>query len=411
MTSALVLAFCAAGLCAQGMGGVPPAASRLCALSVSNKDFDAGMGTCVDGRSQCSGKGFDRPRRAAFFQKTFLSFPIGFAPVSQCQQTRLTDAPDWLTATFWVENNSYLGMLDTYRGEIYLLDARGRTIKTIMTEAPIEALARYQGRLLAKGRGNSFFFVTDDLKMTRDSFVLPGFGSLYTGWVVNGDEIVAYGSVPKRDSSSSSPAFDLGFMRLKPKSRAVEMVLPFKDNDFYLINYQYLATTNGDAYFIAMNHRAVIYRLPKGGRAYPLKAMPKEYSKIQVMSKNFRSADATKQRFQELENFRMPVGLYGYDGFIYLLGRNPESCSPWSLTKIDPIHDKEVGAIPLPTIARHITLVPSENAWLIIEKGAVTDRGQQKITAVESVPAAWITHPESSPLRARSRWRDCLSER
>src|SRR5581483_6968171 len=205
-----------------------------------------------------------------------------------------------------------------------------------------------------------------------EAFTISGFRSLYSGWVVNGDEIVAYGSVSRNDPT---PGFQLGLVRLNVAKRTSSLILPFKDNSFYLLNQQYLAVSNGQAYFVAMGDKAVIYRVPFEGRPIPLKTMPMLYSKVPKLRSNFVGPTAISQQFGQLESLRLTAGLYGYEGFLYLLVRDPCACSPWSLYKIDPRADRLIGSVPLPTFARHLALVPGDQAWLLIEKGPVAAAG------------------------------------
>lgn len=389
---------------------VLPAAGR--------SDMDYAIGACVDGNGVCripppavlADRDGSRILRAVSLGLSPTFRPVTFPP-SQCQRVQISDSPEWVTAAFWGKG-SYLGLLNGYEGEISLYDLGGRLRRRVKSGGPLEAVVNYRGRLLAKGRRNVFFFLKEDLGSLKP-FALPGFGSLYAGWVTNGDEIVAYGSVPIAGGTSqrnnSKPAnFQLGFVRVKMTTGSASLVLPFPKNDFYRINHQYIATANGESYFLAMGSSAIIYRLPRGRSAVPLKAMPREFLEVPRLQEEFVGPDAVKQRFGQIESLRMPVGLYGQGKFVYLLTRDPEACSPWSIFKIDPTSDRVVGSVSLPSLARHLTLMPGDPHWIVIEKGVVASAGHQAVKGIQSVPASWITQPDSSPLRTRSALTNCL---
>lgn len=285
-----------------------------------------------------------------------------------------------------------------------MYDTGGRLRKRVKSDIALEAVVNYQGRLLAKGRGNSFFFLNEDLTLSMP-FQVSGFGSLYSGWVANGEEIVAYGSIPVTAPGQGDREFELGFMRIGLRNRLALMIFPTRDNDFYRINHQYIAPANGGACFLVFSSKAAIYCLGKGLSPIQLKTMPVAYSQMPSL---IAGASAARQRFEQIESLRMPAGLYGDGSYVYLLERDPEACSPWSIYKIDPVSDRLVGSISLPSLARHLALVPGGEHWLLIEEGAVMSAGLQRIDGFQAVPASWITDPETSPLKIRSRLNNCL---
>src|SRR5437764_15418965 len=84
---------------------------------------------------------------------------------------------------------------------------------------------------------------------------------------------------------------------------------------------------------------------------------------------------------------------------LYLLALSPsETQTIWWLYQIDPLRDKIIGRVLLPTAAQHITLVPTSAYWFIFEKGSVQDPGRQKIGSLLAIPTNWLVNPISSPL-------------
>ena len=389
--------------------------------------FDDATGSCVVGNDTCSPINLAKltavaqPRFAALNQSSPLPMPAPLPPL-QCQYAQPTSPPDWLTAALWLQEGSEIGILNGFRrGEISLYDLTGQLRKRIDNKVPLEAIVHYHNQLLVKGPKNIFYFLDKNLGLGR-SIQIQELGSIYPGWAISGEEIVAYGSLPLKEvngttgnSADSERGYQLGFIGVNLGTGASRLIQRFESNDFYLINNQYIATANGEAYFLAMNKEARIFRVPQSGPATPLeKSVPEEYLVV-PQPQVPRGEGTARRRFEELESLHMPVGLYGQGNFLYLLTRDPDACSPWSLYKIDPLHkvdshsDRVVGRVPVPSLARHIALVPGDQHWLIIEKGAVEAAGRQKIRALKAIPAAWFTDPSRSPLKQAAKLNRCVS--
>lgn len=385
------------------------------AMTTSGKDYDAATGACVDGYGICSFTTLARssapvgPRLAMLRLAEPQRVRSASLLDSPCAQAKFENPPNWITTAFWDPKTSLLGTLNSHSGQISLYDLGGKLKRRIESKVRLEAVASYQGRLLAKERGSGAFFLLNDQLEPSSPFRLLGFGSLYGGWVVNGDEIVAYGSALPANVDQGTPnkSFELGFVRVNIRKRSAELVLPFGNNRFYLINHSYIASTGGNAYFLAMDKRATIYRLPKQRPPVPLKTMPEGCSKVPQLGE-FGPA-TVRERFREIESFTMPAGLYGYGGFLYLLARDPEACSPWLLHKIDPINDRLIGSVPLPSLARRLALVPGEQQWILIEKGSVIAGGEERIKSIQLVPSSWLTNPNESRLNIRPELTSCIT--
>lgn len=315
-------------------------------------------------------------------------------------------------------------MVNAYHGEVSLYDPSGQLKQRITRpyqfgarELVLQALVPYHDRLLAQAHDqerSALFFLDNQLSHMVEAPILPNLRTLYAGWVVNGDDVVGYGSVStadKRKKRVNGRGFQLGFIRLNLPRASTKLVVPFEDNDYYLVNQQYITTAGGNVYFIAMDTTATIYRLSKDiATRLNRRTVPDEYLTVPALNTPSSGADKVRGQFEELQATRLAVGLYGYDNFIYLLTRNPEALdSMWSLYKIDPRSERLVGRIPLPSLAPHLTLVPGDHYWLAIEKGTVEFAGRQQIRDILSIPTKWITAPEASPLNRPSDFRQCLS--
>jgi hypothetical protein len=89
----------------------------------------------------------------------------------------------------------------------------------------------------------------------------------------------------------------------------------------------------------------------------------------------------------------MISGVLGHRGFLYLLTREPGSGSGtrWLLHQIDPVRDKLLRQVQLPTASNDLVVVPGENLWAFIEKGPVIGSPPvQEIGSVLMIPASVI---------------------
>jgi hypothetical protein len=93
---------------------------------------------------------------------------------------------------------------------------------------------------------------------------------------------------------------------------------------------------------------------------------------------------------ETIERSKMPVGLYGWEGFLFVLTREPAQGggTRWMIHKIDPRKDAVVGSSQIPTRANHLTVVPGPKKWAFLEKGRVQDWGRQRNDRVLFVPAS-----------------------
>ena len=101
----------------------------------------------------------------------------------------------------------------------------------------------------------------------------------------------------------------------------------------------------------------------------------------------------------------IPVGLYGRNGLLYLLTREPKTGGGtgtlWQLFPIDPERSEVLAPIALPTNINHLTIVDSPGDWYIFEKGAVEPAGRQLIASMLVIPNS-IIRSHSVPAQCRS---------
>lgn len=155
-----------------------------------------------------------------------------------------------------------------------------------------------------------------------------------------------------------------------------------------------VATVGDRSFFLALEDVPRIYELRPGAEARPLTAFPERFA----FSPTLATTDPDRKEIPEiygvLERAAMPVGLFGWEGSLYLLTRSPaaDRGTDWWLTRIDPATgpgaaDTLAGTARLATGAHHLMVVPGDPYWALIEKGPVEAYDDQSITGIVAVPA------------------------
>jgi len=204
-------------------------------------------------------------------------------------------------------------------------------------------------------------------------------GSLYQ-WKLAGNYMVAYGALlDERDNIIR------GFFRIPitGSSQAPELLMPLADSDFYLVGNSYIATIGATAYYVAMEKSPAIFRVYSGQNPERLLSFPEEFRLRPDFKTDMTGPRSAAQHFSELEKFAVASGLYSQGEFLYLLTRRPNlGRTEWSLYKIDPLRDRVVSKVKLPTSANHLSVASSESKWFFIQKGPVQDRQRQDIDSM-----------------------------
>lgn len=93
--------------------------------------------------------------------------------------------------------------------------------------------------------------------------------------------------------------------------------------------------------------------------------------------------------FSRVRQSRLPVGIWGWRGSLYLLSWRPgEAGLAWELWRR---HEGAWrGPWTLPIDAPDLIVAPGVDAWAFVIKGTRTERGKQEVSAIEIIPAARI---------------------
>jgi hypothetical protein len=325
--------------------------------------------------------------------------------------------PLWVSSAIWLKEPGELLLIDPMQNKLlaYGLDGVPRPTPSVS----LASTGEFQPNVISSMDGNGFLLELADgtlvdldraLRVRQDEIVLSrdknasGFrvGSLYQ-WKAYDDSIVAYGALFQGSERS------YGFFRVSPeRSEGPEMLTPLPDRSFYLIGNSYITMVGSAAYYVVMDKHPSIYKAVPGRKAEKLAVFPEdpELRTRPDFTTRMSGPATAAPHFKELEGFRVISGLYSQGGQLYLLARKPDGTggTAWLLYQIDP-DKKSISSKPLrlPTSAHHLTVVPSEEAWILIERGPVVGELQsQTIDRIVVVPTSFIssmTPPPSCPAR------------
>jgi hypothetical protein len=332
--------------------------------------------------------------------------------VVPCARVSFSQPPIWTTSGVW--NDDQLVLIDAGARAIRQYLPSGRMVGEL-PKALSEDLIRYapsriqpisQGRFLlelANDRLVTFskaFHVEDKHDVVaRAGKSVGGSGSriesLY-GWAVAtspspiGDEVLGYGDIRQGQQWQS------GFFRFPVSNPQDFKILSATDltagaippsRSFYLLGFPYITAIKDVGYVLVMENRIGLYRHVRGGADLDFvrdlgvtPALPSYVSKADLPSV-----------MRAVEQAPMPVGIWGWENYLYILSRAPQGPrTRWVLTKVDPQQGPSrqvVDSIELPTQANHLTVVPGSRSWAFVEKGSVRAFGVQDTDSVLLVPA------------------------
>jgi hypothetical protein len=331
-----------------------------------------------------------------------------------CVRVPLDPHPTWAFDGGWLPEGGALVLTDVGAGILRLYDRAGQSLRTVARpgHGPLEfnrpsKIWPISGGFLL-GNGSRYLWLDEELTPIRsyDLETVPvapsGTVRALFDWAASEDRIFTAGDVLLPNGSwkrglLSMPVSDATIyhmVREIPVSSRQEF-------DHYLMGYQLVAALGGQGYFLTFSDPPAILEIDSANSVRILSSFPGGFETLPALPLHggFASAEI---RYRAYESARLPVGLYGWGGRLYVLTRAPASASGppgtrWSLTKIDPRTDRIVGSVVLPTRAAHLSLVPGPESWAVLEKGRVERYGVQPIPSLLLIPAAWI-EGESTPL-------------
>jgi hypothetical protein len=181
----------------------------------------------------------------------------------------------------------------------------------------------------------------------------------------------------------------------------------------------YVASLGDVGYALRLEPDPSLVEFTPGGQARELPSFPEDFHHAPLLERDrkllesFQFIRQETELLMQIERAPMAAGLYAWDGGLYLLAKGAaemDGSTPWWLVQLDPRDGSERARVRLPTDAAHLTLVPGDEHWALVEKGPVSGVGPDfapymSISSMVLVPAAWIQEPERGGLDRQQRVR------
>jgi hypothetical protein len=330
----------------------------------------------------------------------FRPWPPG-ANDHPCEFREIATEPQWLSSAVWAADGRELLVLDPVYRRILRFSDTGRLLGTV--QGIDSALANIPPYFMKTSPAGLLIELEDERMVALDWTYTPRpridlrervaddgrrIESVFL-WTQVGEDLVALSDLyrAKDDSWSSSFVRVPLFAR---KNIASLFEVSSEARKFYRLGHPYLTTLGDTAYLLSMGDTASLVRIPAKGENTQVLTVPVPGRQLPALPQ-FRTYADVPPLMEAIERSTMPVGLYGWEGFLYVLSRAPSARGTlWTLTKIDPRLDRIVANSRLPTSANHLTVVPGAKKWALVEKGPVVSWGHQETRRVLLVPASQI---------------------
>jgi hypothetical protein len=217
-------------------------------------------------------------------------------------------------------------------------------------------------------------------------------------WALTGEHLVAFSDIKLPGTASGKEEWISGFVKIPlaaPGQFEILRRVGLDDSErgYYLLGLRLLTTVGDEAYLLSMSSTPRLGRVTSNGGPELALSVPAALAGATVPELEHPQGfgkEGVVDLFQRLEQASIPAGLYGWGGSLWLLGRAPagDGGTRWSLTRVDPASGESGGTFVLPTTAPHVTVVPGDPYWAIIEKGRVEGFGKQEVLGALLVSGA-----------------------
>jgi len=322
-----------------------------------------------------------------------------------CRRVSLAPQPAWLTSGAWSDTGILLA--DSLHGQLlhYDLDGALRQVflsPVVGSEGPLrveQLIVSPDGAPVVQASGR-LIWLDGRYRPTRQVELTGRRGShgvlqaVYQLTLVSPNEAFVVGDLQQTNENWIRGVIHVR-LRAGGKLESVHRIAPLDPYfDLYRLGNPYLASVGGRAYFVDLREPASLNILATGREPKRRLAILSSSGPSARMARraDLGEPEATTALYRALEESASPAGLYGFRGFLYLLTRRPgqEGKTSWTLTRLDPADGKELYSVSLPTSAPHLTVIPGEHHWALVEKGPVERWGRQTISTAVFVPTEWI---------------------
>jgi len=326
--------------------------------------------------------------------------PVRGAGTASCRRVLLADSAALAFSAAWSADGREVVLVDVPGGRLLRYDRDGRFLGSVARPGeggtefskPTQIHATAKGFLLRNSARKWIWldraFKSLESVSAMDPEGYPVFN--LADEVLTGDELAGFGSYQK-----SRRVWAMGLLRVGLKPLAVrevveEIDISSKTGSFHNTLAPLVAQAAGRAYSLRFGEPPYLLGLHPKVR---LKAFPAGFASLPALPEN-QGPQTTAPRQKAIEKSSLPVGLYGSRQFLYLLTHRPEPGGLlWQLHQIDPVRDKLVRSLTLPTTAHSLVIAPGSETWAVFEKGAVLPTGEQPVESLLLIPSAWIESP------------------
>lgn len=314
------------------------------------------------------------------------------------RRVELSEPPFWTQSGAWALNGESLLLVDALRGQIRGYDLSGQFTGTFFGHGKRDPIMVHNGP-----SGSLWIEYEDGLILRMATQVRHNQLTKITGLSGKPGKLLAlFGWVPLTEREV------LGFCEIQRGANVfgaivrvdldvagyevIREVQPSSVQQYFRVGQQYIAQVNGQPYFVLMERNPVISRHERAdlrllrGTAHGVRPFTRPELPLRV------TMEKTRLLFSRLQASDSPAGLYGWNGFLYLLAREPAEGGGtiWSLVKIDPESGRATWNRRIDSRAAHMFVIPGDRYWAFVEKGPVLDAGQQEVKAFMIVPSKVI---------------------
>ena len=354
----------------------------------------------------------------------FLAVPRLVAqPVVHCSVSEASSLPVYATQGSWSPDGSKLLLVDPAKNEVYIYGGAGlEYLGTMPPPAFVGKNAFYPvsvrpvgKEMLVEGYPQRLVLLGDryqvktalhplDIAVTSKKSVKRNQVKSLWNWTVAGGDIVACSDIEQADGSwiTGIVRFPMGdsthFQEFAPSD--------FKEPGwvFCRLGFPYFASIGDNAYVLLFRGQPGIYESSPGAKE--LRRLndyaPDNLQPVQLpeFSSRLQFAAATMRAVEETT---MPVGIYGWDGSLYVLYRQFDYRSTrWVLHQVDPKTGKLLGQAEIHVDATHLMLIPGDKRWALVQKGPALRLGEERTEAIRVIDARAIPQPLRGELCPKS---------
>jgi hypothetical protein len=317
------------------------------------------------------------------------------------ERVALSEPPAWTYSGAWRDDT--LLLVDVLRESVRIYSADGRYMGDVPRTSSDERFSFSRPTIIQETGGGRYWLEDDDgrflLLNDRLKVIAPGVSLKPAGpdglravyqWAPAGKDLFVFGDIRKGEVASSA------FLRVPVANPGQFKVLDTLDLDlraYYSVGLPFVASVNQKPWYLVADEFPYV-KGPDSFKFYftfPGKAGREVVNRPELTKE--RGPKSFRTIFRQLEKARLPSGLYGRDGALFILVRTPvdRGRSNWSMMKFDPRARKTLWHYSIDSTANHLLVVPGEKYWAFVEKGPVESVGVQAVDSFLRVPAAVFT--------------------